>query len=547
MLKSNVLRVAAISALLLAAGTSCRTHKKAAKLDAPLAGPVSLAVAPEAVKAPAPRAEFRGLWVASVANINWPSKPGLTVEQQKAELIHLLDKAVEYNLNAILFQVRPSTDAMYESKLEPWSAYLTGTQGKAPEPKYDPLAFAVEEAHKRGLELHAWINPFRVKPKDAKWQGSKDGLAARHPQWVRSYGGLLWLDPGEPAARDHSLAVLRDIVARYDIDGLHIDDYFYPYKERDKAGNEVPFPDAELYAKYGNGMSVNDWRRANINDFVKRMYEDTKAAKPWVKVGISPFGIWRPNNPAQIRGFDAYDQIYGDSKLWLKQGWADYFSPQLYWPIEQTPQSFPVLLNWWIGENTLGRHLWPGLYTTRADSSAGQRATWPIEQVEYQIKTTRGFAGSTGTVHFSASWLEQTKLPASRPVGPHLVETVYQEPALIPASPWIPGGLTLPAPAAAEVAAASDGTTITLSFPAHAQARVYAVQYASKGARDTLTWKQTVIAPEGGKVNVELPARDLAAVSITPVDRLGTQGTRTTLTVGAVELPVAAPRENVMP
>ena len=311
---------------------------------------------------PFPR-EFRGLWVASVNNIDWPSKPGLSAEQQQTELIALLERAQRLGFNAVLLQVRPCCDALYRSEKEPWSEYLTGTMGQ--DPGWDPLEVAVTEAHVRGLELHAWVNPFRARQSGAKSPAAPHHIAVRRKDLVKTYGALLWLDPGEPAARQHSLDVLMDIVQRYDIDGLHVDDYFYPYKiftdEKNKV--EKPFPDDNAWKKYtqsGGTLERSDWRRSNIDTFIRDLYQQIKVAKPHVKFGISPFGIWRPGNPPQITGYDAYANLYGDSRKWMQEGWADYFSPQLYWKIEQPGQSFPVLLIWWSQQNTQNRHLWPG-------------------------------------------------------------------------------------------------------------------------------------------------------------------------------------------
>src|SRR5882724_12073739 len=267
--------------------------------------------------------EFRGVWIATVANIDWPSKPGLTTAQQKAELISLLSHAAQLKLNAVIFQVRPACDALYDSKIEPWSEYLTGVMGKAPEPFYDPLAFALEEAHKRGLELHAWFNPYRALHKSHSGNISAGHISRTHPELVRSYGEYLWLDPGEREVQEYSLRVVMDVVKRYDIDGVQFDDYFYP----DPTGLNREFPDEASWRKYGvsGKLSRADWRRENVNAFISRVYTSIKAAKPWVKFGVAPFGIWRPGEPAQITGFDAYASLYADSRKWLAEGWVDYF------------------------------------------------------------------------------------------------------------------------------------------------------------------------------------------------------------------------------
>ena len=282
---------------------------------------------------------------------------------------------MQLNLNAIVLQVRPACDAIYASKIEPWSYYLTGAMGKAPEPFYDPLAFAVDEAHRRGLELHAWFNPYRVAMLSPAPAFSKNHITHTHPDWVQRYGSSLWLDPGEKAAAEYSLEVVMDVVRRYDIDGVQFDDYFYPYKEKDAQKRELEFPDGASWRKYGagGGLSRDDWRRENVNSLVHQAYESIKAAKPWVKFGVAPFGIWEPGFPKQIRGKSAYTEIYADSRRWLTNGWVDYWSPQLYWPIDLPDQSFPVLLQWWTEQNPKHRNIWPGIYS---EGVAGKTDVW---------------------------------------------------------------------------------------------------------------------------------------------------------------------------
>ncbi|HVT28302.1 MAG TPA: family 10 glycosylhydrolase, partial [Lacipirellulaceae bacterium] len=239
--------------------------------------------------------EFRGAWVATVGNIDWPSKPGLPADVQKRELIAIFDKCLELNLNGVIFQVRTQADALYDSKFEPWSEFLTGRMGEAPKPYYDPLKFAVEEAHRRGLQLHAWFNPYRVHTPVAKSEPAANHASVARPDIVRTYGQYKWFDPGDPASEDAFVAVLTDVVKRYDVDGVHIDDYFYPYQEKDKSGKTIPFPDDETYRRAvaaGVKLDRADWRRQNVNHLIERMYTEVKKLKPWVLVGISPFGIW---------------------------------------------------------------------------------------------------------------------------------------------------------------------------------------------------------------------------------------------------------------
>ncbi len=369
--------------------------------------------------------EFRAAWVASVANIDWPSKPGLSSAEQQAEALAILDSSVALNLNAIVLQVRPQCDALYPSQLEPWSYYLTGRQGTAPEPFYDPLQFWLNEAHDRGLELHVWFNPYRAH------HPSGDSLRAEsvvntHPELVKKMeNGYYWLNPTHPGTQQYSFDVVMDVLRRYDVDGIHFDDYFYPYGD----GN---FPDDDTWQAYGDSggeLGREDWRRDSVNRFIEKLYRAIKSEKPWVKFGISPFGIWRPGNPPSIQGFDQYRMLYADARLWLREGWVDYFTPQLYWPISQVPQSFPVLLGWWHEENIKNRHLWPGMYTSRFT-----RDSVSVVENSNQIMITRGFDRKTpGHIHFSMKALLNNR----NGVSTALKQGPYANPALVPASPWL--------------------------------------------------------------------------------------------------------------
>ncbi len=376
--------------------------------------------------------EFRAAWIASVNNIDWPSRPGLSTEAQQAELLGILDRAVQLNLNALILQVRPAADALYSSAIEPWSPYLTGTMGKAPDPFYDPLAFAVDEAHKRGLELHAWFNPFRAKHSAFRRELSPSHISQTRPDIVLRYGESLWMDPGEPDVHRRSLEVILDVVRRYDIDGVHIDDYFYPYQERDAANALIPFPDDASYRRYGAGTDRADWRRLNVDRFVADMFAGVRSVKPHVKVGISPFGIWRPGYPAGVTGFDAYASIYADARKWLNNGWLDYLSPQLYWRSDAPGQNYSALLRWWVDENTHRRHIWPGNFTSRTDTVVGPQS-WRAGELLRQIMLTRANAGAGGNVHFSMRTLMRNRDSLSD----LLASGLYAEPALVPTSPWL--------------------------------------------------------------------------------------------------------------
>jgi uncharacterized lipoprotein YddW (UPF0748 family) len=399
-----------------------------------LAGCAALAASPAQTGAdespPSVQREFRGLWVATVENIDWPSQRGLDSARQKQELLAILDRAAALRLNVVVLQVRDSCDAFYESKIEPWSEYLTGRMGQAPSPPYDPLEFAVAEAHRRGLELHAWFNPYRARLRDLKTPVTTNHVTVKHPELVRSYGKYLWLDPAEQGTRDYSLSVVMDVVRRYDIDGVHFDDYFYPYPE--KAGDqEISFPDDVSWRRYqeqGGKMAQADWRRDNVDRFVQSVYEAIKKEKPWVKFGISPFGIWRPSHPPQISGFDSYDKLYGDSRKWLAEGWLDYCAPQLYWPVDQKAQSFPILLQWWASQNTRHRTLLAGMKV-----NGWKNVPDDAREEAREIELTRRQTDASGEI----LWHAKPLLRNTDDVADILQNQVYAEPALVPASPWL--------------------------------------------------------------------------------------------------------------
>lgn len=377
--------------------------------------------------------EFRAAWVATVGNIDWPTKKGLTAQEQQQEAIAILDKSVDLNLNAIVLQVRTSADALYKSDIEPWSEFLTGEQGK--DPGYDPLQFWIDESHKRGLELHAWFNPYRAMYGGGdKAKRSKDHIWNTNRAIVKEYGNMLWMDPGEKAAQDITVDVFMDVVKRYDVDGIHVDDYFYPYRVSDENQNPVDFPDAESWKKYqesGGQLSRGDWRRDNINRTMKEVYERSHRLKPWVKFGISPFGLPRPNEIGTVQGFDQYEELYADAKLWLNKGWLDYWTPQLYWKPSEPQLNYMDLLHYWIDENTQGRHVWPGIYTTRIkDGGSRQFETYDLLN---QVWLTQQTPGASGHVHFSMKGLMRDR----HGISSALIDGPYRDEALVPASPWL--------------------------------------------------------------------------------------------------------------
>jgi uncharacterized lipoprotein YddW (UPF0748 family) len=464
--------------------------------------------------------EFRGAWIATVANIDWPSKPGLPVDEQKRELLSLLDLAVELNLNAVVLQVRPACDALYASQLEPWSEFLTGKMGEPPEPLYDPLKFAVAEAHRRGLELHAWMNPYRASHPSRKGPISPNHISRTHPELVREYGEYLWLDPGEPGAADYNLAVVMDVVRRYDVDAVHFDDYFYPYPISGEDGKPIDFPDDASWAKYLKSLdgrpplARDDWRRANVDRLLERLSTEIHQAKPWVKFGVSPFGIYRPGQPESIHGFDAYAKLYADSRKWLQDGTVDYFSPQLYWPIEQQAQSYPVLLQWWHEQNTRGRNLWPGNFTSRVDD--GSKTEWTADEVVRQIEATRAQDGAGGNIHFSIK-----ALAADRDgVATKLRDGLYAQPALVPASPWL--AVQTPPPARPKLSWAGQGgdRELTLQSPDGKQPWLWTVQTEHDG-----DWTTRIVPGHTQALHGVAPGKTV----VSAVNRVGVTGPAATI------------------
>ena len=427
--------------LLAASAASCGTVWLGGCTVLPASVGLVLRDAPDlADQAPAAAREFRAAWVATVSNIDWPSRKGLSTAEQQAEMRAILDHAVALKLNAIILQIRPSADALYPSALEPWSEVLTGTQGAAPDPFYDPLALWIDEAHARALELHAWLNPFRARPGKAGSASAALHVSQSRPEWVKSYGDQLWIDPGEPAAVEHTMAVFMDVLRRYDVDAIHIDDYFYPYPimQGDATKVEVDFPDQPAWQRYldaGGTLLRSDWRRSNVDNLVKRLYWSIRQAKPWVRFGISPFGLGRPDRrPPGIRGFSQYDKLYADVERWLEEGWLDYLVPQLYWQLAPREQAFGSLLDYWHTQNRQRRHIWPGLFTSRLTAdSAATKAGWAAQEILDQIALLRQRAPGTGHAHFSMVALTGNR----QGISEQLQSGPYAQAAMVPATPWL--------------------------------------------------------------------------------------------------------------
>ncbi len=501
-------------ALLFTTSVSPRAHRQAPLLPPP---PVAR--------------EFRAAWATPIWDRgfrDWPSKPGLSPDAQRAELRTMLDKAAAAGLNAIILHVRIAGDALYPSSFAPWSAFLEGKQGVGPEPEYDPLAFAVTEAHARGIALHAWFNPFRAVLPEQPSKAAASHVTRTHPGWIRKYGTQTWIDPGDPAARKFVLETILDVAKRYDVDGIHLDDYFYPYREsrtvtrrvrgkRVRSHVDIAFPDDATWKKYGkaNGFTDRDaWRRSNIDTFVEQLYKGVHDVKPAMVVGISPFGIWRPGSPPGITGLDSYSEIYADSRKWLAQGWLDYISPQLYWEVGGTQNRFRALDAWWRSVNPWQRQIWPGLYTSHV---FGGRDAWPPSAIHDQIMSIRenrvATADAPGHVHFrlAALWANGNELANDLSRG------VYAQPAIVPAFPWL--GNTVPAPPVVSVVHTT-GSPATFSASAGdaTRARWWLFQVRGRDGR----WA-TALRPADGKRYVarDLGTEDPVEIAVTAISATG--------------------------
>ena len=455
---------------------------------------------PSRERPPVVTREFRGAWAACVYNIDWPSRKGLSASAQKAELRTMLDQMARLKLNALIFQVRPNADAVYKSSTEPWSSWLTGTMGQSP--GYDPLAYCISQAHARGIEVHAWFNPFRALP-NASMQTARNHVTRTHPSVIRNFKTYKWMDPSSSFTRQRALSVILDVTRRYDVDGIHIDDYFYPYPDltKDKRPKQV-FPD---------GKSPSQ-RRSYVDTFVRDMYASVKKLKPWVRVGISPFGIWKPGVPSgTTANINAYEHLSADSRKWLANGWCDYLSPQLYWRIN-SEQSYTRLLSWWRSQGS--RPVWPGIATARINSTEdpGRPASEIVNQVSLSRTIGKNYAGH---VHWSMKSLLQNKGGVSK-----LLETKsYTTAALVPPMPWISKHKLLP-PA---ISARATRSGAQVNWGKTTGAAKYAVQ-----ARYGKNWFTIKIVPSS-TTSVILQGTP-EAVAVSSVDRYGTTSNPSVLT-----------------
>lgn len=385
-----------------------------------------------------PRTEMRGVWIATVANIDWPSRPGLSSRQQKAEFDSLLNVLQSMNMNAVFVQVRPAGDALYKSKIVPMSAFLTGKQGRQPDdPSYDPLAYMVAAAHRRGMEFHAWMNPYR-----ATWDADTAALDKKHPlkslpaskkrAWFFRYGKKWYFNPANQEVRDYLTSVVKEVVTGYEVDGIHFDDYYYPYKETgldlDSALNDY----ADFVAGNRGLANIHDWRRDNVSKLIKSVSEVINSTKPGVQFGISPFGVWRnkdkdPDGSDTRAGITCYDDSYADVLLWLKKDWIDYVAPQLYWSIGYQPADFRILLDWW-GKKTKGKKLYVGHAAYKVNSAINDPNWKDPGEISRQIGLVRSNPGAGGSIFFSLNTLLKNELGFRE----SLVANQYRYPAISP-------------------------------------------------------------------------------------------------------------------
>ncbi|MGO4547357.1 family 10 glycosylhydrolase [Paenibacillus sp. 2TAB23] len=392
-----------------------------AAVDHPSDGTVTPPTEPEPSPGPDANTGMRGAWVSTVYNLDWPSAASyLNPVKQMGEFVSLLDDLQNMGLNAVFVQVRPAGDALYPSKLVPWSKYVTGVQGLAP--TYDPLAFMIEEAHKRDMEFHAWFNPFRAHV-DAKTESlAPTHVSKEHPDWIVNAAGKLYINPGIPEARQHIINAIMEVVNGYDVDGVHLDDYFYP--------SNVTFADDVTFKTFNSAkiQSKADWRRDNINEFVRQLGDSIHKANPQVEYGISPFGVWR-NKAVDKTGSDtkasitAYDDMYADVRTWIKQGWIDYITPQIYWSLSFNVARYDKLVDWWAEEvKSTGVDLYIGHspYKLGTKEAGWQSAQEMVNQLEYNRKYTE----VKGDVFFSAKDLRKNTLDIV-----NVLRTYYSEQA----------------------------------------------------------------------------------------------------------------------
>lgn len=376
---------------------------------------------------PAPERELRGVWMATVLNIDYPSRPTPQSATLQVEMRAQLRKLKRLGFNAVFLQVRPAADALYKSDIAPWSEWLTGQQGLAPYSGFDPLAFAVDEAHQLGMELHAWMNPYRAAMTLDTTAFADNHVFHRHRDWVVAYGNRQYLDPGLPEVQDHLIEVVKELASNYAVDGIHFDDYFYPYPVAEQS-----FPDSASYARYGGQFrDRGDWRRNNVNRLVARIYACIQATNPTIQFGISPFGVWR-NRQDDPRGSDtrtnatSYDDLYGDALAWAASGTVDYLAPQLYFSVGYEPADYATLLEWWTEQTPAQTRLLIGQAAYKVGNNHDIR--WDnLEELPRQVSRNRATNRVDGSIYFSARSILQNELGLDQRLA-----DLYASPSLLP-------------------------------------------------------------------------------------------------------------------
>ncbi|MFJ9552483.1 glycoside hydrolase family 10 protein [Nocardiopsis sp. NPDC101807] len=491
--------------------------------DAPGTREAGTAATPLQCEGAGAERQMRGAWLTTVRNIDWPSEPGLSAQEQKDELDAYLDDAVDMGLNAVFLHARPTADAVYESELEPWARYLTGEQGG--DPGYDPLEYAVAEAHERGLEMHAWFNPYRVGLQDPDIEDmAEDHPVKENPDWLVDYGDEAYVDPGNPEVREWVTGVIMDVVERYDIDGVHFDDFFYPYP---KDGEE--FDDDATWEEHGDGFDDRgDWRRDNVNQLIADVHEGIEATKPWVSFGISPFGIWRNESTdpsgSPSSGLQSYDAQYADTRTWIQDGTVDYVAPQLYWERGFSTADYEAMTDWWASE-VEGTGV--DLYIGQAAYRVGEEGWRGDDALSTQLDYSGELPEVGGDVYFSIKNLREQASDAYA----ELADAHYGRPALPPQAeaPENQGPLV---GEVGGVEARTDGDRVEVAWDAADAARFYAVYRLPEGAdAGSEEARCAALAPEnlvgltgGTSLADDAPLEDGAGYVVTALDDYRAEG-----------------------
>ena len=485
-------------------------------------------------KATNPKNEFRAVWIASVENIDWPKNRTDSVEKEKADFIEILDTYKKLNYNAVIVQIRSVGDAFYPSDLAPWSRYLTGKEGQAPKPYFDPLKWMIAEAHARGFEFHAWLNPYRATMDMKTEILSPNHDFFKHPDWMIKYGGKYYYNPALPEVQTLLVSVVNEVVRNYDIDAIHFDDYFYPYTVK----GEV-FNDSESYKKYGNGLSLEDWRRSNVNNLVKCVSYSIKNIKPWVQFGISPFGVWR-NKSVDPKGSDTqagqtnYDDLYADPLAWMENNWIDYLVPQLYWSLDHPRASYSKLLKWW-SENSKNTAIYIGNGTYKINSDSDKKWNNPNE-IPNQINVTRTYKNIEGNAFFSA----KSFVNRNRNVAQLLLENQYKYPALpfaVPNSKMT----VIDCPILNSISKDTSNSSFTIKYPLNSKVRYIMVYRAKKTSKIDVNNPSQIIekinlTEKSDSIKVCVPMKksdENSACAITFIDFYGNESAATTVNLTA--------------